>query len=134
MERDKLKGSTRRFLSSQGSERDQIFREEIFPFIEEMINGVFLSLKISYLSQDEIKEIKQEIYLKILTRIKTQGLTGVRSFKNYYFITIKNITIDYLRSHNRDKRFIEILKNLILSRKYGKFRQTNKPPQDEGNL
>lgn len=128
MERD-IKLYTRLFLDSQGEERETIFRERIYPFTEEIISGVFLSLKLFTLPDQDLQDIRQEIYLKILSRLSNRG---IRSFKNYYFISIKNITIDYLRSHNRDKKFNEYIQELIYNRlKYGSNSRHTKTEQTE---
>lgn len=131
MERD-IKLYTRLYLTSQGEERETIFRERIYPFTEEIISGVFLSLKLFTLPDQDLQDIRQEIYLKILSRLSNQGIRGIRSFKNYYFISIKNITIDYLRSHNRDKKFNEHIQELILNRlKYGSHSRRTKIQETE---
>jgi DNA-directed RNA polymerase specialized sigma24 family protein len=125
-----IKISTRHYLETTGSEREKVFKEEVYPFIEEIINGVFLSLRITCLSPDDLQDIRQDIYFKVLSRFKTKGLTGIRSFKNYYFISVKNITIDYLRSFNRDKKFNEHIQEIILNASHNGTSQRNK--QNEG--
>lgn len=125
-----IKIATRHYLATDGSERERVFKEEVYPFIEEIINGVFLSLKITCLSLEDLQDIRQDIYLKILSRFSVKGLTGIRSFKNYYFISVKNITIDYLRSFNRDKKFNEHIQEIILNASHNGTSQRNK--QNEG--
>jgi DNA-directed RNA polymerase specialized sigma24 family protein len=133
-QRNEIEISSRLFLASSGTERERIFREDIYPFLEEMISGVFLSLRLYDLSQDDIRDIKQEIYLKIVSRIQGSGGRGIRSMKNYYFISIKNITIDYLRSRNRDRKFSEHLKELILTSRYVKRKINRTGETDPDNM
>lgn len=115
MIKDNLHISIKIYLSTKDRARDDIFKREILPFLEDIINGVFLSLRINGLSQEEIQDVRQEIYLKLLTRFETKGLKGIRSTKNYLFISVKNIVIDHLRGFNRDKKFNEDIKEIILN-------------------
>lgn len=90
------------FISAESkADKDKIFQLEIYPSLENSINGVFLSLNITSISYDEIQDIKQEIYIKLLKTFETKELSGIRSTKNFMFILIKNI-----------------VKNILISRQY----------------
>ena len=115
MPKDNLHISIKTYLSTKDRAREEVFKREILPFLEDIINGVFLSLRINGLSQEEIQDLRQEIYLKLLTRFEIKGLKGIRSVKNYLFISVKNIVFDHLRGFNRDKKNNENLKEIILN-------------------
>lgn len=110
---DKLRDAAGRFMEATGSRREDIFRLEIYPDIENITTGVFLSLKLYDLGPVNLEDLRQEIYLKLLSRFSERGIDGIRSFKNYYYIAVRNLTVDYLRSHNRDKRFTERIQEII---------------------
>jgi DNA-directed RNA polymerase specialized sigma24 family protein len=118
MNEDKLQGSILVYVKGSRDIREAIFRSDLLPILEDIINGVFLTLKIRYLIREDQEDIKQEIYLKLLTRIQEkppQNLKGIRSIKNYFFIAAKNIAIDCLRTRSRLKEFDqEIIECLTL--------------------
>ncbi len=118
MEKPGLKEAIIFYLNNEGKERDEVFNTVIYPFLEDIINGVFLSLNITSLSDEDLRDIRSDIYLKVLTRFEVKGLTGIRSTKNYFFISVKHITIDCLRSHNRFKEFKETVSNIITNSKH----------------
>ena len=118
MERDKICASLVVYLSGTKRIRERTFREDLSPVLEDIINGVFLTLKLRQMQRADREDLKQEIYLKLLTRIQEKTpakLKGIRSLKNSLFISVKNIAIDYLRSKNRLRDFdIEIKDCLTL--------------------
>jgi DNA-directed RNA polymerase specialized sigma24 family protein len=101
-----------RDLQDKDPERSRVFRDEIQPFIEDMINGVFLTLRIHRENQEYLKDLKQELYLKVIPGFEKQG-TGIRSIKNYLYIKIRNATINYLIASNRQRDFKNKITSII---------------------
>lgn len=112
VKRPKISKSLEDFNASTGSRRERIFKEEIYPFTEDIISGVLLSLNVVSLPEETIKDIRQEIYVKVLAK-DIPPLSGIRSIKNYYFVIIKNIALDYLRSEQRVKTFNSRIREIV---------------------
>lgn len=108
-----IKGIERyRSIPHTDPERSRVYRDEIHPFIEDMITGVFLTLRIHWEDEEFLKDLKQELYLKVIPGFESQG-KGIRSIKNYLFIKIRNATINYLVASNRRKSFNKKIINII---------------------
>ena len=86
-------------------EKNAAFNTYIKPMIDRAISGVFLSLNIHHKEPYILDDIRQEIYLKILTRLSTKHCSGIRSLKNFLFVSARNIAIDQLRAMNQKKAF-----------------------------
>ena len=132
---DKLRDAAERFTQARGSRREEIFRLGIYPDIQDITNGVFLTLKLYDLGRENLEDLRQDIYLKLLSRFSDAGISGIRSFKNYYFITVRNLTIDYLRVHNRGRKFNEEIQEIIYnSKQYERENNGYKTPSSETSL
>lgn len=99
-------------LEESDPERSRVFRDEIQPFIEDMINGVFLTLRIHREEEEFLKDLKQELYLKVIPGFEKQG-QGIRSIKNYLYIKIRNATVNYLIASNRRRDFKKRITKII---------------------
>jgi len=99
-------------LEETDPERSRVFRDDIQPFIEDMINGVFLTLRIHREDEEFLKDLKQELYLKVIPGFENQG-NGIRSIKNYLYIKIRNATVNYLVSSNRRRDFKKKITKII---------------------
>ena len=118
-----IKGISRyRELSFKDPERERVFRRDIQPFIEDMINGVFLSLRIHNQDEEFLKDLRQSLYVHIIPGFEDKG-KGIRSIKNYLFIIIRNATVNYLVSSNRQRLFKKKITDIIDSAN-GTERQT----------
>lgn len=93
-----------RGLQDKDPERSRVFRDEIQPFIEDMINGVFLTLRIHQGNEEFLKDLKQDLYAKVIPGFEREG-KGIRSIKNYLYIQIRNHTVNYLVASNRRRAF-----------------------------
>jgi DNA-directed RNA polymerase specialized sigma24 family protein len=93
-------------------ERSRVFRDEVQPFIEDMITGVFLTLRIHREDEEFLKDLKQELYLKVIPGFEKQG-DGIRSIKNYLFVKIRNATVNYLVASNRRRSFNKKIIDII---------------------
>ena len=103
-----------RDLQETDPERSRAFRDDIQPFIEDMINGVFLTLRIHHEDEEFLKDLKQTLYLKVIPGFEKEG-KGIRSIKNYLYIKIRNETVNYLVSSNRRRDFYKKITNIIES-------------------
>jgi len=99
-------------LEETDPERSRVFRDDIQPFIEDMINGVFLTLRMHREDEEFLKDLKQELYLKVIPGFENQG-NGIRSIKNYLYIKIRNATVNYLVSSNRRRDFKKKITKII---------------------
>lgn len=118
-----IKGIARyRDLSNKDPERERVFRREIHPFIEEMINGVFLTLRIQNQDKEFLKDLRQSLYVHIIPGFENEG-SGIRSLKNYLFIKIRNYTVNYLVSENRQRDFKKKITNIIESANEPEYRR-----------
>lgn len=109
-----LDEALKRFLIAENSaEKNAIFKAILYPFLEDIINGVFLSLNIAGLCYQNKEDIKQHVYLTVLINVNIEKINGIRSVKNYFFITVKNITVDYLRHENWRRKFNQKIEYLI---------------------
>ena len=87
-----IKGITSyRSLEESDPERSRVFNQEIHPFIEELINGVFLTLRVHLYDEEYLKDLKQHLYLLVIPGFEKEG-KGIRSIKNYLYIKIRNAT------------------------------------------
>lgn len=101
-------------LEEKDPERSRVFRDDIQPFIEDMINGVFLTLRIHREDEEFLKDLKQELYLKVIPGFEREG-AGIRSIKNYLYIKLRNATVNYLTASNRRRDFKKKITDVIES-------------------
>lgn len=99
MSQESLLKAIQRYNDLTNPERSQVFQREIYPLIEEMINGVFCTLEINTMHPYFLSELKQCIYVKILPALDLRG-KGIRQVKNYLFISIRNETLLFLKRFN----------------------------------
>lgn len=99
-------------LKGKDPERSRVFRDEIQPFIEDMINGVFLTLRIHREDEEYLKDLKQELYLKVIPGFEREG-DGIRSIKNYLYMKIRNATVNYLVDSNRRRDFKKKITKIV---------------------
>ena len=100
-----------RILDCKDPVREEIFRKDIQPFIEDMINGVFLTLQIVR-DEEFNKDLRQHLYERVIPGFEKER-KGIRSIKNYLYITIRNETLNYLIAYNRRRKFIEKINQLV---------------------
>ena len=93
-------------------ERSRVFRDEIQPFIEDMINGVFLTLRIHREDEEFLKDLKQHLYERVIPGFEKQG-DGIRSIKNFLYMKIRNDTVNYLIASNRRRDFKKKITKII---------------------
>ena len=108
-----------RYKQATGSDRSSVFLKDIYPLTEEMITGVFMSLRIQSLDEDDRNDLKQTVYLKLLPALGDIDIEGIRSLKNYLYIAIRRLTLDYLRANLYYKNFNKHIRNEY-EREYGK--------------
>lgn len=101
-------------LQATDPERSRVFRRDIQPFIEDMINGVFLTLRIHQDDEEFLKDLKQTLYLKVIPGFEREG-KGIRSLKNYLYMQIRNETVNYLVATNRRRDFKKKITHIIES-------------------
>ena len=108
-----IKGINRyRKLDKKDPERERVFIDDIQPFIEDMINGVFLTLRIHREEEEYLKDLKQELYLKVIPGFEKEG-DGIRSIKNYLYMKLRNSTVNYLVDSNRRRSFKKKITKIV---------------------
>jgi len=98
-------------------EQNRIFQERIKPFFDMVINGVFFSLDIfpDSFGHHEYNDLKQEIYLMLLTRLNKDRLINIRDIESYIFMAVRNKTLNFIRNNKRKDHMMEVFRKAILT-------------------
>ena len=99
------------------AEQNRIFNQRIRPFFDMVINNVFYSLDIfpDSFGHDKYNDLKQEIYLMLLSRLNKDRLIKIRDIESYTFISVRNKTLNFIRNQNKKDHMMEVFRIAITS-------------------
>lgn len=104
----KLKEQYRAYLDAENTRLKNKLFEEMIPTFEHVENGIFTYLK--FRNATSIKEIRQEILIKIFIKIDHKRLDSIKNLVGYINVMTLNETKLHLRSNKAYGKYLKRLK------------------------